>query len=200
VNSNPTEPELPDDADASVPVAEVRWRPLLKVLAAVRKVIDRTLAGLCIAAFVLLVVVVSWQVFTREVILNSAPWTQEAAQYTFVVLTAVATAYVFSERGHIAVSILVEKFPDHVQRYWAVGLELIVILFMSLAFIWGGFRVSENAWGQSISTLPPLTIGQVYLILPIAGILTVFYSITHIIGILAGAEKPVPVLDETTEV
>lgn len=55
-----------------------------------------------------------------------------------------------------------------------------------------------DAWGQSLSSLP-LTIGQVYLVLPIAGVLIVFFSLVHIVGILSGAENPIAEIDENAE-
>ena len=57
----------PDESRPQAP-QPVRWRGLLAVLGAIRRVIDRVLAVLCIVAFVGLVVIVSWQVFTREVL------------------------------------------------------------------------------------------------------------------------------------
>ena len=188
----------PDGSESPEPVAPVHWGPLLAVLGGIRLVIDRVLATICIITFAGLVFIVSWQVFTREVLGHSAPWTQEAALYTFVVLSAFAAAYVFSERGHIAVEILVEKLPPKPQRAMGVVIELIVIFFFVVAFIIGGSSVAENAWGQDISTLP-LSVGQVFLVLPIAGILIVFYSLTHLIGILAGVEEPTPDFDENAE-
>jgi TRAP-type C4-dicarboxylate transport system permease small subunit len=188
----------PSDAAASDSSQPERWGPLLAGLGVIRKVIDRVLAVICIVIFVALVFIVSWQVFTREVTNNAAPWTEEAARYAFVVLAVFAAAYVFSERGHIAVEILIEKLPLRLQRVWAVVIELIVIFFVVMVFIVGGSAVADNAWGQDISTLP-LSVGQMYLVLPIAGVLIVFYSIAHVIGILAGAENPTPEFDENAE-
>jgi TRAP-type C4-dicarboxylate transport system permease small subunit len=195
---NPPGEVPPADTGPAASPDPARWGGLVSALQVVRRVIDRVLGVLCIVAFAGLVVIVAWQVFTREVLNNSAPWTQEAAQYTFVVLAVLAAAYVFSERGHIAVEILIEKLPARVQTVMGIVIELIVMFFIILTFIIGGFRVAENAWNQDISTLP-LSVGQVFLVLPIAGIIIIFYSVAHVIGILAGVEKPVPEFDENAE-
>jgi TRAP-type C4-dicarboxylate transport system permease small subunit len=200
VNSTPRPGDQPDDEPVGRPAtpSPARWPGLYRGIQAVKRVIDRVLAVICIVAFVSLVVIVSWQVFTREVLNNSAPWTEEAARYTFIVLAVFAAAYVFSERGHIAVEILVEKLPLAGQRVMGVVIELIVIFFFILVFIIGGSRMADSAWNQSISTLP-LTTGQIYLVLPVAGALILFYSVAHIIGIAAGVEKPTPDNDEISE-
>lgn len=203
--SIPPEPadHTPGDASGAEPgslesAQPKRWRGLLQVLGGIRFVLDRVLAAICIVSFVALVGIVSWQVFTREVINNSAPWTEEAARYMFVVLAIFAAAYVFSERGHIAVEILIEKLPPRLQKVMGIIIELTVSVFAIFVFIYGGSRVVENAWGQDIATLP-VSVGAVFLVMPIAGVLIVFYSLAHLIGILAGVEKPLPDFDESAE-
>ncbi|GAA1819307.1 TRAP transporter small permease [Agromyces neolithicus] len=196
---NPPGSGRPGDTGRSEPNGPARWGGLVGVLGGIRRVIDRVLAVLCIIMFVALVFIVALQVFTREVLNNSAPWTEEAARYTFVVLAVLAAAYVFSERGHIAVEILIEKLPLRWQKVMGIVNESIVIFFAILVFIVGGARVTDNAWSQDIATLP-LSVGQVFLVLPIAGILIVFYSLATVIGILAGVEKPTPEFDESAEI
>jgi len=170
----------------------------LRMLDAVRRGVTGILAVICIVLFVWLVIVVCWQVFTRQVLHDSAPWTSEAATVSLVVFAMVAIAYVYSERGHIAVEMFIEKLPLAGQKVIAVVIELLVMFFTAFIFIWGGIRVSENAWGQSLSILP-LSVGQIYLVLPVAGVLIVFYSLVHTLRVIAGAEKPLPEFDENAE-
>jgi TRAP-type C4-dicarboxylate transport system permease small subunit len=184
----------PSPEPQAVPSEPARWGGLVAVLGTIRRVIDKVLAAICIVLFVALVAIVGWQVFTREILNNSAPWTEEAARYTFVVLAIFAAAYVFSERGHIAVEMLILKLPLRLQKVMGVAIELIVIFFIVVVFIRGGWLVANNAWGQDIATLP-LSVGQLYLVMPIAGAIIVFYAVAHILGILAGAEKPLPAED-----
>ena len=198
MSTDPQTPGRDDTPDEVTSPEPVRWHPLMAVLKRVRGVLDRVLAGLCIVIFTALVVIVAWQVFTREVVNYSAPWTEEAARYTFVVLALIAAAYVFSERGHIAVEMLVEKLPMRGQLVAGLVIEAIVIAFTLFTFVWGGWRISQNAWEQSLSTLP-VTVGQVYLVMPIAGVLIVFYSLYYVLGILSGAEKPTPEFDADAE-
>lgn len=189
----------PDEAGrADPPARAARWHGLLTVLGVARKGVDRLLGWLCIIVFVALVLIVAWQVFTREVIGDTAAWTQEAAQYSFVVLAMIAAAYVFSERGHIAVEILIEKLPERSRRAAAIGIELIVAFFIIAVFIIGGIAVAQSSWQQSLSSLP-LTIGEIYLVMPIAGVLILFYSVVQIIGLLAGVEEPTPDTNDISE-
>lgn len=169
----------------------VRWAGLVRVLSVAQKVVDKIIAGICLAVFTGLVVIVTWQVFTRQVLKNSAPWTEEAARYSFIVLAMFAAAYVFSERGHIAVEMLLEKFPQRLQKSMAVLIEVLVAFFIGSAFVYGGALLSQNSWNQNSATLP-LTVGQVYMVVPIAGVIILFYCLVNIVHVLAGVAKPIP--------
>ncbi|MET4637897.1 TRAP transporter small permease [Mycetocola sp. 2940] len=193
--ANPRE-ETGQDGAAAEPE---RIYKTFTALELIRTVTDRVLGLLCIVLFVVLVIVVTWQVISRTVLNDPAPWTEEASRFTFVVLALLGAALVFSERGHIAVELLVSKFPRTAQLAVAVAVELIVIFFALLVFVVGGYRVAENAWDQQISTLP-VTVGQVYMVLPLVGILIIFYSIYHLIAVLLNGERPVPSVEETAEV
>ncbi|MFD1505333.1 TRAP transporter small permease [Georgenia yuyongxinii] len=172
--------------------------PVVAALEAVRGFIDKILGVICIVIFGALVFIVSWQVFSRQVLHSPATWTTEIAQYTFVVLALLSAALVFSERGHIAVEVLVNKFNETWQRITAVFVEVTIIFFAVFVMIYGGYAVAQNAWNQNISTMP-LTIGQIYMILPISGVLITFFSLCHIVGMFAGTEEPLPEVDENNQ-
>ena len=72
-------------------------------MSTVKKGLDQILRFLCVALFALLVVVVVWQVVSRQVLHAPATWTTSVAQYLFVWLSLFGSAWVFSEKGHIAV-------------------------------------------------------------------------------------------------
>lgn len=195
-DANPPDSNPPDSTGTDAFAVETNG--FFRALEFARRAITAVLAALCVVLFVWLVFVVCWQVFTRQVLHDSAPWTSEAATISLVVFAMIAIAYVYSERGHIAVEMFIEKLPLAGQKIIAVVIELIVMFFTVLVFIWGGIRVAENAWGQSLSILP-FSVGQIYLILPVAGVLIVLYSLIHTLRVIAGVEKPLPEFDENAE-
>lgn len=171
---------------------------MVAALEATRRVIDRVLVVSCIAIFAALVVVVAWQVFSRQVLGAPASWTEESARYVFVVLALLGAALVFSERGHIAVELLVNKLPLPAQKIVALVVEGSIIFFAAYVMIYGGSAVSANAWTQNISTMP-VSVGQIYLILPITGALVTFFALCHVVGMFAGTEKLVAEIDENNQ-
>lgn len=163
---------------------------------ALRKVLDRLLAVACVLLFAILVITVSWQVFTRQVLDDPSGWSEALAKYLFVWLGMFGAALVFSERGHIAVEFVVGKFSEGTQRLVAVFVQLTIIAFAVLALIWGGTRIVLLTWGQSLTALPG-QMGPVYLVMPITGAIITFYAIYHVMAVLRGEEAPVEAGDQT---
>jgi TRAP-type C4-dicarboxylate transport system permease small subunit len=174
------------------------WRRVAAALDAPRLVIDRILAGVCVVVFAALVVIVGWQVFSRQVLSAPATWTEETSRYVFVLLAMLGAALVFSERGHIAVELLAARFRPAAQKLVAVAVELVVVFFAVYVLVYGGLRAASVAWTQNITTMP-VTIGQVYLVLPATGVLVTYFVLCHLVGILAGATRAVPEIDEANQ-
>lgn len=172
--------------------------PVVATLEAIRHLTDKVLAVACVAIFVALVVIVTWQVISRQVLGTPASWTEESARYVFVVLALLGAALVFSERGHIAVELLIQKLPIAAQKIVALIVEGAIIFFAAYVMVYGGLAVAANAWTQNISTMP-VSVGQVYLILPVAGALITFFALCHIVGMFAGTEELVPEIDENNQ-
>ncbi|MBF0686574.1 MAG: TRAP transporter small permease [Cellulomonas sp.] len=152
--------------------------------------LDRLLTWVCVVLFAVLVVDVTWQVFTRQVLDQPSTWSEELAKYLFIWLGLFASALVFGERGHIAVDFAVKKLPGKVQVVVAVLVQLAILVFTALVLVWGGLQVVELAWDQNLTGLP-VNVGPLYLALPISGVLIALYTVYHLVRILTGAERAV---------
>ena len=157
----------------------------------IKKSLDGLLAAACVLLFSVLVLTVVWQVITRQILQTPSAWTSELAQYLFVWLGLFGAALVFAERGHIAVDFVVRKLPEKAERAIAVLVQAVIIVFAAVILIWGGYRVSVQAWSQSLTGLP-VNIGPLYLVMPITGAIIVFYAVYHAVGILRGVEAAYP--------
>ncbi|MCW2131856.1 TRAP transporter small permease [Arthrobacter sp. VKM Ac-2550] len=157
---------------------------------AIKKFFDKLLAVACVVLFAVLVVTVVWQVFTRQVIQDPSAWTSELAQYLFVWLGLFGAALVFAERGHIAVDFVVRKLPERAERAVAVFVQMVIVVFAAVILIWGGYRVSVQSWSQALTGLP-VNVGPLYLVMPITGVIIIFYAIYHTIAVLRGEEEAI---------
>lgn len=159
-------------------------------MTAAKLVLDRVLTAVCVVLFAALVLDVSWQVFARQVLGSPSGWSEELAKYLFIWLGLFGAALVFGERGHVAMDVVVRRMPRATQVVLAVVVQLSILVFTGLALLWGGFLVSQLAWNQNLTGLP-ITVGPLYLALPISGALIAFYTLFHLVRILTGAERPV---------
>lgn len=150
--------------------------------------LDRVLRVLCIALFALLVALVVWQVFTRLVLNDPSAWSEEAARYTFVWVSLIGVAIAIGEKADVVMDFLVEKLPVPLQRITDVLAYLCVMAFVAYVMIYGGFKQTVASWTQT-NPLLPFTQGQLYMALPIAGVLIAFYLVLHITHALSPAYK-----------
>lgn len=145
---------------------------------AVKSALDAALKWICVGLFAALLVVVCWQVFTRQVMHAPATWTTSTAQYLFVWLSLFGTALVFSDRGHIAVDFLVRVLKINEKRSTEIFVNIIILAFAVFILIYGGMRGVSITWSQNVSGLP-VSVGAMYLALPVSGFLVAFYSLFH---------------------
>lgn len=150
------------------------------------KGLNRSLGIATAVLFAIMVLAVVWQVFTREVMQSPAAWTEELAKYVFVWTSLIGAALVFSERGHIAVTFVVERLPRPVRMGVAVVIQLVILFFALAVLVYGGILAAQNSWSQQLTALPG-TIGQAYLVLPLAGVLIALIAVLHIVEDLRGS-------------
>ncbi|MGO1383437.1 MAG: TRAP transporter small permease [Arachnia sp.] len=155
----------------------------------VKNALDRILTWTCVVLFSALVLDVSWQVFSRQVLNQPSGWSEELAKYLFIWLGLFGSALVFGERGHIAVDFAVKKLPIVAQVIVSALVQVAILVFTGLVLLWGGYLVVQLAWNQNLTGLP-INVGPLYLALPISGVLIAFYTIYHLVRILSGAERP----------
>jgi TRAP-type C4-dicarboxylate transport system permease small subunit len=153
-----------------------------------RKWLDRVLRVLCIALFATLVLLVVWQVFTRLVLDDPSAWSEEAARYTFVWVSLIGISIAIGEKADVVMDFLVEKLPVKWQRLADVLAYLCVLMFVSYVMIYGGLLQTAASW-TATNPLLPLSQGQLYLVVPISGIIIAFYLLLHTVHALSPGYK-----------
>ncbi|MFH5821021.1 TRAP transporter small permease [Georgenia sp. AZ-5] len=156
----------------------------------VKETLDSVLTWFCVVLFGVLVLDVTWQVFTRLVLDQPSGWSEELAKYLFIWLGLFGAALVFGERGHIAVDFVISKFPDGLARVVALAMQFAILAFAVLVLVYGGWRVSQLTWNQNLTGLP-VNVGWLYLALPVSGVLVAFYTLYHLVAISTRAESAV---------
>ncbi|GAA2175522.1 TRAP transporter small permease [Agrococcus versicolor] len=146
--------------------------------------LTRVLRVICVVLFAMLVLLVTWQVFTRLVLGDPSIWTEELARYTFVWVSLIGIALAVSEKADVVMEFVVERLPKAVQRITDVLAYLATLAFVLYAMVYGGLDQTIQAWGQRNPVLP-LTQGQLYLSIPLSGILLTLFLLIHLARTLA---------------
>ena len=149
----------------------------------IRSTLDKIMRVFNAAVFVILTLLVFWQVITRYLLNNPSAWSEELASYAFAWTTMFGAAYVFGKREHMSIPVLVERFSKKNQKILAIISECLVLLFAVVILIYGGIEITLLTMGQLSSSLP-VAMGYVYMVIPISGVFVVIYNILNIYDIV----------------
>ena len=140
-----------------------------------RNALTRALNVLAGVSFIAMVVLTCWQVFTRYVLKNPSPWSEELVSYLFAWASLLGASLVTGERGHMNIPIVLEKFSPAVQKLLNIFGELVAFAFSAIILVYGGVTITQLAMGQMTSSLG-VQVGVFYVVMPLCGILNMIYT------------------------
>ncbi len=161
----------------------------MKALSGFQRVVDAILRWFCIVLFAALVVLVVYQVVIRSFGGGNA-WTEAMARIIFIWQGIIGAAYVIGENDDVAIDFLVRKFPAVVVKFFEVLAHSVVGFFAVWIMILGGWQLASSAFDQTVELLP-FSQGQIYMILPLSGVLITIYCILHIIKAVTSDVKQI---------
>ncbi len=131
--------------------------------------------------FALLVFDVLFQVFSRYVLKASFSWTEELARFSLIWMSILGAAYLNAKREHLSMDFLYRKFSDATKKKVSIAIEILIFLFALIVMVIGGFNLVYTTLhlGQLSGTLR-IPLGYIYAILPLSGLLIMWFSIIHI--------------------
>ena len=98
-------------------------------------------------------------------------------------------AYVSGKNGHLAIDILPEKLQGKQLRYLQLFIHGMVIFFGAVIMIWGGGNLVyiTQILEQKSATLQ-IPLSWIYAIVPISGLLVVYYHVFHMVQLVKNQE------------
>lgn len=149
-----------------------------KHLIRVKAHIDSVLTGTLVSLMAALVLVVTWQIFSRFVLQDPSSFTDELSRYLLIWGALLGAAYAVGQHQHIAIDLV---FPSERYPIKKKLINILVLLFGLAVMGGGGMRlvwITLSLNQQSASLNIPL--GYVYIVLPISGVLIAFYSLLEL--------------------
>jgi TRAP-type C4-dicarboxylate transport system permease small subunit len=150
-----------------------------------KKKVDKILEIFLVFLMSVLVIDVLWQVASRYVFKNPSSFTDEIAGFLLIWVGLAGAAYATGANKHLAIDLLHTKLGPATKKKVEIIIHLVVIFFALTVLIIGGtwLVLSRFNLGQVSASLE-IPIGYVYLILPLSGLLIVYYSVYFIQKIL----------------
>ena len=146
------------------------------------RILNKAIEGLLVIIFSLLVLDVVWQVVSRYVVGQSSSFTEEFARFSLIWLTVLGAAYINGQKeGHLSMDFLLSKLPVDKQKRRHRIIQVVMAVFALVIMVIGGGNLVYTTLklGQlSPALLVPL--GYVYTIVPISGLMIIFFSVYHI--------------------
>ncbi|WP_420601889.1 TRAP transporter small permease [Flagellimonas sp.] len=148
-----------------------------------RKTIDKVLGGTLIIIMSVMVLNVLWQVFTRFVMGTPSSFTDELARYLMIWVGILGAAYAAGKDMHVAIDVFPQRFSKETQKKLSVTVKIIVMLFALSAMVIGGSRLVYVTYVlEQLSPALQIPLAYVYLVIPISGLLVIYYKIMDILN------------------
>lgn len=159
----------------------------MRHLRTLKRVLDRLLEALVMAAMAILVLDVLWQVFTRLVLKHPSTWTEELAQFLLVWVALLGAAVALNRGAHLGIDYFVGKLPHRARVTTEVVVFLCVAAFSFFVMVVGGIDLVRSmlVLGQESPALG-LKIGYVYLAVPISGFFLTLYAVIGVVERIRG--------------
>ncbi len=148
-----------------------------------RKKIDRILGNVLATIMAVMVVNVLWQVCTRFILGDPSSFTDELARYLMIWVGVLGAAYISGRSMHVAIDLLPTRLNKQGQVKLKIFVNILIILFCFAALVVGGSRLVYITYTlQQYSPALQIPLALVYIIIPISGLLIIFYKISDILN------------------
>ena len=138
-------------------------------MTAAKKVLDKITSYSSVVIFIAMVLMVTYQVIARYFFKSPSSVTEVLTRYCFVWLIIISATYMFGQREHINISVIKDKLPKTPKMIVSIIIELV----------YGGFTIAKMNLVQ-LDTILHIPTGVIYSIIPICGVIIIFYSIYNI--------------------
>jgi TRAP-type C4-dicarboxylate transport system permease small subunit len=131
---------------------------------------------------VLLLSDVLLQVASRYVLANTVSFTDELAGFLLIWVGMAGAAYLTGQGQHLAITYIKDKVKQSSQKWMDIAIQFSILIFAIGVLIIGGiWLVYTRFFLGQVSASMEISLGYIYMIVPISGLLIAFYSIDNIL-------------------
>lgn len=140
--------------------------------------IDKILYVVLVFLMSMMVLNVLWQVASRFLLNSPSSYTDEVARFLLIWVSILGATYVCGKKMHLAIDLLPMKLKGKKAIRLNMFIYSLVALFGFFVFVWGGSRlVYITLKLKQASPSLNIPLGYIYMILPVSGIILIFYCL-----------------------
>ena len=150
-----------------------------------RNRLDKVVALSLVILMGVMVLNVTWQVLSRYVFQAPSSFTDELSRYMLIWLGMLGSAYVAGQNNHLAIDILPQRLTGKPKMRLMIFIHVIIIAFVLPVMVLGGGNLVYITYvlEQRSATLQ-VPLAYIYAIIPISGLLVVYYQVSSIKDII----------------
>ncbi len=143
--------------------------------------LDKLLKVLVTSCMALMVIVVTWQVVSRYALGDPSQWTEEVARMLLIWVGLLGGVYAYREKAHLGLDLLYQKVGTVGKRRLDIITDISCGLFALGVLVVGGGSLVQLTWELKQTTAAlGIPMAWVYSVLPLSGVLIVYYSIASL--------------------
>ena len=143
----------------------------------VTSVIDFVLNKLLIVLMAVMVLDVIWQVITRFLLQHPSSYTEELATFLLIWIGLLGAGYALRTKAHLGIDVLTYKLKGIKRHLMALFVNGCIFVFSLTVLVLGGIRLVRITLElNQISAALGIKMGYVYSVLPLTGIIMMYYS------------------------
>ena len=146
----------------------------------------KALYYVCAALMFSMAALITAQVLSRYIAGSPLTWSEELGRYIFVWMSFLGMAVAIKQGSHVALDILVKKLKG-VSKKLLMLVNNAFVFFFGACFTVSGFKLVELGMRQKSPTLQ-LPMQYVYIVIPISGILLLYFVFSETIKIFRSQE------------
>lgn len=150
-----------------------------------RQIIDTILEKFLVALMAILVLDVLWQVISRYVLSSPSSFTDELAGFLLIWVGLFGATYVAGKNEHLAIDLLVQRSGPARRKFLELFISACIIIFSLTVLVIGGTWLVYTRFALEVkSAALEIPLGYVYSVLPVGGILIIFFTVDNTIQFL----------------
>lgn len=143
-----------------------------------RAEVDRVLEWTLVVLMTVMVLNVLWQVSSRYLLQNPSSFTDELARFLLIWLALLGASYGVSKKIHLAIELFAARLSPRQRLISDLFIYAVIFIFALFVMVIGGIRLMHITLVlNQISAALQIKIGYVYSVIPLSGVLMIFYAI-----------------------